>query len=162
MQGVRFHNGAITLDASIIKMLFDPVTGQTVDHVGKVLRSPKATGVRMILLVEGFGECAFVQDAIKRAFGQYLTIICPSDAGITIIKGAVLFGHTPDIIGTRIARKTYGTNVGFAFDPSIHPEARKVILEIGERIEMFRTFVKKGEVNTYKKRHFHYTVASST
>ena len=54
MQGVGFHNGAITLNSLIIKRLFDKVTAQIVDLVGKILKSQRATGIRMILLVGGF------------------------------------------------------------------------------------------------------------
>jgi hypothetical protein len=44
-------------------------------------------------------------------------IIIPEEAGLSVLKGAVLFGHTPDYIASRVMRFSYGTDVTTLFDP---------------------------------------------
>jgi hypothetical protein len=57
-------------------------------------------------------------------------IIIPEEAVLSVLKGAVLFGHKPDYIASRVMRVSYGTDVTVLFDPdsrfllpafSVHP-----------------------------------------
>jgi molecular chaperone DnaK (HSP70) len=52
-------------------------------------------GLSTILMVGGFSECPLIQDAVQAAFPDK-RIIIPEDAGMSVLKGAVLFGHRPD------------------------------------------------------------------
>ena len=163
VQGVKFNNGNMVFDASVVEGLFKPVTSHIVSHIQQQLRSQNASGIKTILLVGGFGECAFVQDAISRGVGRSIKVLCPSEAGISIIKGATLFGHQPAVVSSRVARKTYGTIVRTRFIPNTHPEHRKKICEDGPRCEVFQTFVEKGEnVCVTDVKTFRYSPHSST
>ena len=162
VQGVRFNNGNIVFDESIVRGLFDPVTSQIVSHIQRELRSPKASGIGFILLVGGFGECAFVQDAISKAVRPRIKVLCPSEAGISIIKGAVLFGHTPSVVRSRISRKTYGVEQYMPFDKKKHTESRRKMLEVGPRCLVFRKFVEKGQsLDLNEERKFDFKVIES-
>ena len=87
-----------------------------------------------------------MQKAITNAFGTRLSILCPYEAGIAIIKGAVLLGHTPDSVRSRIARKTYGTSVHYRFRKGVHDPKRMVLNpEIGPLCVLFQPWVRKGE-----------------
>jgi hypothetical protein len=35
-------------------------------------------------------------------------VICPSDAVAAVLKGAVMYGHNPELISERICPRTYG------------------------------------------------------
>ena len=46
-------------------------------------------------MVGAFSDCPIIQDAVYKAFPDN-QIIIPEDAGLSVLKGAVLFGHRPD------------------------------------------------------------------
>jgi activator of 2-hydroxyglutaryl-CoA dehydratase len=46
-------------------------------------------------MVGGFSECELVQDAIRDKIGTSIKLIIPVEAGLAVLKGAVLFGHQP-------------------------------------------------------------------
>jgi hypothetical protein len=47
-------------------------------------------------------------------------IIVPQEPGISVFKGAVLFGHVPDFIACHVMRYSYGTDSYVDFDPDEH------------------------------------------
>lgn len=51
------------------------------------------------------------------------------EAGLAVAKGAVLFGHDPDIIFSRTCRYTYGHEIAVPFDVSVHPKEKLRIIE---------------------------------
>ena len=138
--------------------MFKPVTDKIVSHLRCEFSKQKTKEVTMMLIVGGFGECAFLQKAITNAFGSRLSVLCPYEAGIAIIKGAVLFGHTPDSVRLRIARKTYGTSSHYPFIPGVHDPHRFVITEHGSRCLSFHKFSEKGEeVSENEMRKFEFS-----
>jgi hypothetical protein len=54
-------------------------------------------------MVGGFSECSLIQEAVQEAFPDK-RIIIPEDAGMSVLKGAVLFGHRPDFIRSRVMK----------------------------------------------------------
>ncbi|KAK3085441.1 hypothetical protein FSP39_003325 [Pinctada imbricata] len=88
-----------------------------------------------------------VQDFLKKQLetkGRRLLI--PQEAGLAIVKGAVLFGHQPSAIESRILRYTYGFNLRVPFKEGIHPESNKVVEDDGQVKckGAFRPFVNAG------------------
>lgn len=59
---------------------------------------PEVHGVRFLFLVGGFAESSMLQKAVQRALGRTCRIIIPHDVGLTILKGAVLFGLDPTVV----------------------------------------------------------------
>jgi hypothetical protein len=55
-------------------------------------------------------------------------VIVPEDSGLSVLKGAVLFGHKPDFISSRISRFTYGVKVAEKYDPEKYSERECVML----------------------------------
>lgn len=47
----------------------------------------------ILVLVGGFAESPMLQAAITNAFKDKKKVIVPRDAGLAVLKGAVLFGH---------------------------------------------------------------------
>jgi hypothetical protein len=54
-----------------------------------------------------------------------LNVICPSDAVAAVLKGAVMYGHNPELISERICPRTYGITVNVPFDDRKHPRRLK-------------------------------------
>lgn len=84
------------------------------------------TMIDAILLVGGISDCVVLRQEAKKAFKGEITVIIPSDAILSVAKGAVLFGFEPESIAERIARFTYGIGQTVTFDKNIHPTGGKV------------------------------------
>ena len=121
---IALRGDKMRVDADIMKSLFDKTINNIVSLVTDVLRKPTAKHVSLILLVGGFSECPLVQSAIENNFPNQ-RIIIPEEAGLSVLKGAVLFGHKPDYIASRVMRFSFGTNVSVLFDPDKHEQHRK-------------------------------------
>lgn len=65
-----------------------------------------------------------------------------------------MFGLNPRSITSRISKKTYGINTLTTFDPTKHPEEKKVVIE-GEDFceDVFDAFVRKGEAISIDEVH---------
>ena len=121
---IALRGDKMRVDADVMKSLFDKTINNIVSLVKDVLRKPAAKNVPLLLLVGGFAECPLVQAAMKKHFSNK-RIIIPEEAGLSVLKGAVLFGHKPDYIASRVMRFSYGTDVTALFDPDKHEEHRK-------------------------------------
>ncbi|XP_033751162.1 heat shock 70 kDa protein 12B-like [Pecten maximus] len=73
------------------------------EHLKSVLDGDKIS-VATILMVGGFSECKLVSDAIKEAFPRQ-NPVTPEEAGMAVLKGAVLYGQRPESIATVYKRQ---------------------------------------------------------
>jgi molecular chaperone DnaK (HSP70) len=121
---IALRGDKMRVDADVMKSFFDKTINKIVSLVKDVLRKPAVKNVPLLLLVGGFAECPLVQAAIKRNFPNK-RIIIPEDADISVLKGAVLFGHKPDYIASRVMRFSYGTDIAPLFDPEKHKQHQK-------------------------------------
>ena len=99
-------------------------------------------------MVGGFSECKLLQDAIRSEFerSSQRKVLVPSEAQLAIIKGAVLYGHQPQEIGSRISRFSYGFEYNPAFDERIHDIARKANIRGYERCRnVFSCMIRAGD-----------------
>lgn len=111
----------LEIDAEILNKLFDPVVEEIVEHIREILSKDAAAGVSIILMVGGFSESAFVQDKIKENFASKdCRVLIPPETALTVVKGATLFGHHPNVIASRITRYTYGVRTDEIFDVEKH------------------------------------------
>lgn len=116
----------LRMDAEITKALFDESCKKIVDHLKQLFRHSVVKDVSSILLVGGFAESPMLQVAIKEAF-KNKKVIVPQDAGLAVLKGAVLYGHQPKTISARICKYTYGVGTTVKFKSDIHPKSKKVL-----------------------------------
>ena len=117
----------IRFDADFMKSLYKTTLDNIINLVKDVMRKESANGVNIFLLVGGFSESSMVQEAVKKAFPSQRVIV-PEDSGLSVLKGAVLFGHKPDFISSRISRFTYGVKVADKYDPEKHSERECVMI----------------------------------
>lgn len=112
-------------------------------------------GVTLLLFVGGFSESSVIQDGIKRAFPDK-QIIIPPESGTVVLKGAVIYGHKPDIIASRVVKYTYGISSTETFDPSKHDKSKRVTIDGVFRCEkIFRKLITANtSVVVGKKRSF--------
>ena len=110
----------IRMEANLTKTLFDESCKKIIDHMHQLFRHPNVKDVSSILLVGGFAESPMLQEAVREAF-RNKKVIVPQDAGLAVLKGAVLYGHEPMTISARVCKYTYGVDIDVEFNKDIHP-----------------------------------------
>jgi hypothetical protein len=122
---VTFKNGKLIVESRITKLFFTESFTGIVQHVASLLEKKANTDCAAIVMVGGYSESKILQSAIKSKFGGDLKIIIPEEAGLAVLKGAVLFGHRPSTISERICKYTYGQGCGHLTTAKCnHPETK--------------------------------------
>ena len=80
--------------------------------------------VGRLCMVGGYSESVILQKFIKETF-KAKEVIIPANAGLAVLKGAVLYGHDPSVIAERRCRFTYGIDCHYEFDETKHKDATK-------------------------------------
>jgi hypothetical protein len=100
----------LRIDANLLVQLFDKPVKSIIDHVASLLRKPEVKGCKAIVMVGGFSESPVLQEKVRETFqSMNIRTIVPQDAGLAVLKGAVIYGHMPEAIAERVCRFTYGT-----------------------------------------------------
>ncbi|KAL7975909.1 hypothetical protein Chor_011824 [Crotalus horridus] len=107
-----------------------------------LMKKPEVKGIKFLFLVGGFAESAILQHAVQSAFSSSCRVIIPQDVGLTILKGAVLFGLDPTIVRVRRSPLTYGVGVLNKFVEGKHPK-EKLMVKDGKNwcTDVFEKFV---------------------
>ncbi|NXI75906.1 HS12A protein, partial [Rhipidura dahli] len=134
--------GMLRMSPDAMNALFKPTIDQIVQHLGEVFDKPEVTNVKFLFLVGGFAESPLLQQAVQSAFGSRCRVIIPQDVGLTILKGAVLFGLDPAVIKVRRSPLTYGVGVLNRFVEGKHPP-EKLLVKDGTRwcTDVFDKFI---------------------
>lgn len=141
---LRYDKLRIKVD--LIKNLFAQASKKLIQLIGDASADVKGNDVDILLLVGGFSDCKVIQENIKASFPKKRVIV-PEDAGLAVLKGAVLFGHKPEFIVSRIVRYTYGIAIMLPFNPDIHDKHRLTKRGgIDKCDNLFFIYAKKGSV----------------
>lgn len=133
------------VNPEVFRNLFKPTIDALIKHLDKLFKDPNLSDLHHIIMVGGFSECELVQTAMRKTFPNK-KIIIPDEAGLAVLRGAVLFGHQPKKIGKRILRKTYGIQSWPEWDAELHPDTKKVRIDGVDRCkDVFYKFAVKGE-----------------
>uniref|UniRef100_A0A1A8QDH4 Heat shock protein 12B n=2 Tax=Nothobranchius TaxID=28779 RepID=A0A1A8QDH4_9TELE len=134
--------GMLRLTQEAMNELFQPTICNIVKHIDELMAKPEVSSVRFLFLVGGFAESPMLQKAIQKALGRTCRIIIPHDVGLTILKGAVLFGLDPTVVRVRRCPLTYGVGVLNRFVEGRHPRD-KLLLKDGREwcTDIFDRFV---------------------
>ncbi|XP_076071445.1 heat shock 70 kDa protein 12A-like [Mytilus galloprovincialis] len=144
-ESVSCKGQKLSVKPEAFRKLFKSTIDSIIKHVDKLLKHPNLSDLHHIIMVGGFSECELVQTAMRQKFPSK-KIIIPDEAGLAVLRGAVLFGHQPKIIGKRILRKTYGIQSWPEWDAELHPETKKVRIDGVDRCkDVFYKFAVKGE-----------------
>ncbi|XP_071143930.1 heat shock 70 kDa protein 12B-like [Mytilus edulis] len=109
--------------ARIFVSFFTEATQHIISHLQKVLDNRNLGHIPpAMVIVGGFSESLIIKEAIRNhpSF-KNIKIIIPIEANLAVLKGAVLFGHNPNVVISRMAKYSYGIRTERAFkigDPS--------------------------------------------
>ena len=115
----------IKIDQELVQGFFRDPLDKLIEHLQGVLLKENVRGTKTFLLVGGFAESPIVQETLREKF-PHIRLITPAEAGLTVLKGAVIFGHKPLSIGSRISHLTIGIAVSKPFIDSHHPPAKRL------------------------------------
>ncbi|XP_062597459.1 heat shock 70 kDa protein 12A-like [Saccostrea cucullata] len=142
---LKWFGEKLRMEPGITKALFDKSCNQIVKHVQSILCENAMRDVGTILLVGWYAESLMLQKAIETNFNQ-LKVIPTPEAGLSVLKGSVIFGHEPDAISSRVSTYTYGIRTNVNFNPSEHPEKKKTLVNGIEKCkDIFNIHVRVGE-----------------
>ncbi|EDO36873.1 predicted protein [Nematostella vectensis] len=118
--------GMLRIAPEAMRDLFKPVLSAITAHIRELLAKDGVRDIKYLFLVGGFAESPLLQSAVRDAFASTLRVIIPHDVGLTILKGAVLFGLDPTVIRVRRATMTYGVGVLNRYVAGNHPRSKLV------------------------------------
>lgn len=107
---VKLIKNKLIFSTDVVLQIFKDGIDKIISYVQDLLDEPETKGVSTILLVGGYASCDLLKDAMKTKFNN-LTVICPLDPDLAVLKGAVIMGHMDTPIVGRIAKFHYGIAV---------------------------------------------------
>lgn len=99
----NFHlkRNKLCIDANVFRDLFKNSLSKLIADVNEVLQHDRCKEVRAIMLVGGYADCELLLTAVKQAFPDK-DVFAPYEGILSVLKGAVIYGHTPKIVTSRI------------------------------------------------------------
>ena len=128
---VEWKGDKIRMLPETAKGLFKEACDSASKHLREVFDLEKVKDVPTILMVGGFSESPLLQSIVKSSLPDKKVII-PEDAGLAVLKGAVIFGHDPSVIKERRCRYTYGVRTSLPFIKGVHPESKRYVDDDGD------------------------------
>lgn len=154
--GIRYERGKVEFPLQMIEDLFKEPIRDITSQISKLMKN---NAVDAIILVGGFSESTFVYKSIKDSFESSVIVLSPPECGLSVLKGAVLYGFHPEQISKRVSRYSYGFSVSKPFDPVLHDSERDRYHKHYDQLEdVFLPIVRAGdsvlpyEVREYKCR----------
>ena len=142
---IEIRGDKMRLDAELARDMFTEPIVRLCKHMQDLLDTPVLKYVTTLLLVGGFSECELVQDALTQYFPNK-TLVFPFNSGLAVLNGAVLYGHMPGIVESRISHFTYGLQSVADFDYNNDPPEKKIVVNGVEKCkEVFLIYVEKGQ-----------------
>ncbi|XP_015460124.1 heat shock 70 kDa protein 12A isoform X3 [Astyanax mexicanus] len=134
--------GMLRMNPDAMNALFKPTIDHIIQHLTDLFDKPEVTDIKFLFLVGGFAESPLLQKAVQDMLQGRSRVIIPHDVGLTILKGAVLFGLDPGVIKVRRSPLTYGVGVLNRFVEGKHPP-EKMLVKDGTRwcTDVFDTFI---------------------
>lgn len=157
---LEWTSGRLILQPELFKTFFSISLDNVIKKLKELFNATESQDVSTLLLVGGFSESRILRKAIREAFTDK-RIIHPEHPSLAILEGAVIYGHSPMSVKTRICKYTYGFMAAKSIkqhDQNI-PKNRTImdgtcetmifdkLVEVGQAVEAGRYQVKK----TYSK-----------
>ncbi|XP_052073627.1 heat shock 70 kDa protein 12B-like [Mytilus californianus] len=153
-KGVSRHRDKLRIPRENIISLFEESTTAIINNIKELLQKPCLVKIKTILLIGGYSDSAILRNKVIEEFSE-MTVMCPDDAVLSVVKGAVIFGNSPGLIQERVSPRTYGISCNVPFDDGKHLE---MLLEYNDNHAMcrdvFKVLVRKGDTVIIGKHDF--------
>ncbi|XP_062599203.1 heat shock 70 kDa protein 12B-like [Saccostrea cucullata] len=115
-----------------------------IEGILRCLEEAVTDEIKSILLVGGFANSKLIYQAVKEKFPSK-HVYCPPDADLSVLKGAVIYGHNPDLVASRICRVWLGVIPNEDFSPVKKKDFKN----------NFYALTQKGQPITIDARNYH-------
>uniref|UniRef100_W5L047 Heat shock 70 kDa protein 12A-like n=1 Tax=Astyanax mexicanus TaxID=7994 RepID=W5L047_ASTMX len=141
-----WDSGQILLSGGKLKSLHADSL-RSIESLIKDILKNRNLNINYIFLVGGFALSPYVYSFVREKFDGQCKVLCPVDAQMAVLRGAVTFGMIPNVVLSRISRFTYGIAVSVLFDQTKHKGKRKYVTKEGVTFcdVSFHCLVKKDE-----------------
>lgn len=144
-ENIVIKRDKMTISVKLFESFFHQSVSDIMCHLLHLFETGPS-GVETILLVGGYSESEIIRRTIQNEFPNK-RIICPDDASLAVLKGAVLFGHEPESVKSRVCKHTYGIAMRLPFRPDRHPLEKKIIADGKEYVDdVFDIHLEIGQV----------------
>jgi hypothetical protein len=126
------------------ELVFDEPINAIVSHLERLFLNPSVSDINTILLVGGFSDCPILQQKVRNAFPKK-TVVNPPEANLAVLKGAVIFGHSPKSVSQRLSPRYYGIAINVPFERGKHRESH--LMHVGDRdvcTDVFKCMIEKN------------------
>ncbi|XP_063412435.1 heat shock 70 kDa protein 12B-like [Mytilus trossulus] len=128
-RGVHVKRDKLFIDVNIYLEFFNHSLSKLVQDINEVLQHERCHDVRAIMLVGGYADCGLLLNAVKQEFPDK-DVFVPHEGSLSVLTGAVIYGHIPKIVSSRVCNYTYGISVLRPFQPGMPQE--KMVIHDGE------------------------------
>ena len=144
--GVELKRNKLAINAGMMKKWYWNCTSKICEILNQDLSQPTLRAVSTIYMVGSFSSSKYLLDEVRKGVNGIEHIIQPADSSTAIVSGAVLYGINPAIIQVRVASMSYGVGCSRDYDPQIHPESKKMLVD-GRLVctGLYSEFVAVGE-----------------
>ncbi|XP_071140594.1 heat shock 70 kDa protein 12A-like [Mytilus edulis] len=142
---IKLAQDKIRINVEVFNKMFMPSVDSVISLMKEIFQDKSLKDVTHLLMVGGFSDCQLMHDAVRQAFPEK-KIIIPEEAGLAVLKGAVLFGHDPEYIQSRIMRCSYGVKTNVPWHEKKYDRKHYAVMEGEERCDnIFSLIVGKDE-----------------
>lgn len=127
--------------------VFNPVLKNVIKLVKEQLMQVDQS-IEAIFLVGGFGCSEYLYDILKFEFGQVVKeIAMPPRGELAVAQGAVYHILRPNLVTSKLLRRTYGVRTRLPFEEGLDPESSAIITKDGVKrcSTRFDIIAKKGQ-----------------
>ena len=149
-----------------VSEIFEPVVQEVITLVkGQIASTGKK--VKAVLLVGGFGQNAFLRESIRAAIDSNIEVMQPPNGWTAVVRGALMKGlsqlapSTARVkVGSRSARKHYGTEVITTYDAKKHLKSKSFWdpFDAELKVHSMQWFITKGapvtEEESFRKTYY--------
>lgn len=115
---LRVKRDKLFIDRELFQSFYSESISMTIKEIKDILKHDRCRDVSAVMLVGGFSECPMLQEAIKDALD--LEVFIPVEGGLSVLKGAVIYGHDSSIVTSRVCNYTYGVSISLPFKEGEH------------------------------------------
>ncbi|WAQ99193.1 HS12B-like protein, partial [Mya arenaria] len=144
-ESIEIKFGRIYINANVVKKMFQ----YSVNEISNAIRNTlnKVENIQKVVLAGGFSESQHLQLVLTETYGFKLLEVSSEPSG-AVLKGAVLFGHTPGCIVARVCPRTYGVARMVKFRPEkpySNPPDKKITIDGKDYCDgIFDIHIQKG------------------
>ncbi|XP_021345557.1 heat shock 70 kDa protein 12B-like isoform X2 [Mizuhopecten yessoensis] len=142
---VEVKKEKLKIQNSQIMEFFEGPMNAIVEHLERLFARKSLVRVNTILMVGGFSELDQMKEKIESSFPGK-DVIRPVEANLAVLKGAVMFGHSPQAICERASPRTYGISTSVPYNDRIHPKKLYFVSDGNDMAtDIFQVMVRAGQ-----------------